>query len=136
MKKPSLLFTFSLLLFTSLVAQAEPILLKSGTIDPQGQSGRPKARLMAAGAPAAKGGLYIIQHEGAIPSGWRRQLRAAGARIRGYVPENAYTDVGSSKKSVSAMLRTTFSSNPRRPMSLRTIILRNESPVSENGFSS
>ena len=64
------------------VAQAAPILLKSGTIDPQGQSGRPKARLMAAGASAAKGGLYIIQHEGAIPSGWRRQLRAAGARIR------------------------------------------------------
>ena len=72
------------------VAQAAPILLKSGTIDPQGQSGRPKARLMAAGASAAKGGLYIIQHEGAIPPGWRRQLRAAGARIRGYVPENAY----------------------------------------------
>ena len=72
------------------VAQAAPILLKSGTIDSQGQSGRPKTRLMAAGASAAKGGLYIIQHEGAIPSGWRRQLRAAGARIRGYVPENAY----------------------------------------------
>ena len=73
------------------VARAATILLKSGTIDPQGQSGRPKARLMAtAGAPAAKGGLYIIQHEGAIPPGWRRQLVAAGARIRGYVPENAY----------------------------------------------
>ena len=73
------------------VAQAAPILLKSGTIDPQGQSGRPKARLMAAAnASAAKGGLYIIQHEGAIPPGWRRQLKKAGARIRGYVPENAY----------------------------------------------
>ena len=72
-------------------AWAVPILLKSGTIDPQGLSGRPKARLMAAAnVSAAKGGLYIIQHEGTIPPGWRRQLVAAGARIRGYVPENAY----------------------------------------------
>ena len=90
MKKQMMAIGALCLVLCAGVAQAAPILLKSGTIDPQGQSGRPKARLMAAGAPVAKGGLYIIQHEGAIPAGWRRQLRAAGARIRGYVPENAY----------------------------------------------
>ena len=44
--------------------------------------------------------------------------------------------VSSRRKSARLTWRTPFSSSQRRPMSLRTTIFRNESPVSEKGISS
>src|SRR5439155_514973 len=40
--------------------------------------------------PDAAPGAWIVQHEGPIDVAWRDAIGALGARVVGYIPENAY----------------------------------------------
>lgn len=83
------LFSASLFAQTS---SGEPILLRSGAISMTEGANHNQGERLAADAPSRPAGptLYIIQHEDVIPSQWRESIRATGAIIRGYVPQNAY----------------------------------------------
>ena len=74
-------------------AHGAPILLKAGTITPEAK-GTPKGRLLSAGnvneASIPSVGLYLIQHDGNITPEWKDALEAVGAKIRSYIPEDAY----------------------------------------------
>ncbi len=78
---------------SSFLHGAEAILLKAGTIlpDKNGTMSSTQAKVTSQeSAKIAERGLYIIQHDGVITPEWRKQIEAAGAVIRGYIPENAY----------------------------------------------
>ena len=68
---------------------------------------------------------------------WRRLASWAQGSLHCFshriLPQTTESSV---RKSWMLMFRIPCSSNQRKPTSLRTIILRNESPVSENGLSS
>ena len=93
MKKLMMMAAVAGVLYTSLLHGAEPILLKSGTIQP-GKNSAASATLTKTASrqsdKIADRGLYIIQHDGIITPDWRKQIEDAGAVIRGYIPENAY----------------------------------------------
>jgi len=73
----------------ALSSAAEPILLQAKTIRPEEESARP--RLLSA-SPAAMPpmAVYLVQHDGQIPVGWRKKIANAGGKIYGYIPNNAY----------------------------------------------
>ena len=73
----------------SLSVAAEPILLQAKTIRPEEESARP--RLLSASPVAMPPmAVYLVQHDGQIPVGWRKKIVNAGGKIYGYIPNNAY----------------------------------------------
>jgi uncharacterized repeat protein (TIGR02543 family) len=77
----------ALALFAAATADAEPIRLQAATLVPEAP-GTARAARPASSLPER--GVYLIQHEGRIPSGWRRQIAEHGGTVYGYIPENAY----------------------------------------------
>lgn len=62
-------------------SKAPPICLRSRTIDPNVEPSR---------VDGFTSGAWIIQSPRAITGEWRSSLESAGAKIHGYLPENAY----------------------------------------------
>lgn len=77
-------------------ALASPILLKAGTIHPESEPGGAAPRARAAAASPSAGdaiperGLYLVQCPESVTPEWRDALEATGAKVRNYIPENAY----------------------------------------------
>ena len=69
-----------LLAFAACAAAAAPVRLRTRTIDPAA----------AQEDAALKPGAWIVQAPGAVTGEWRAALEKAGAKIHGYLPENAY----------------------------------------------
>lgn len=84
----------SLALSAAFAAQGAPINLRTRTIEP--------ADTGTAIVGEARSGAWIIQAPAAITGEWRSRLEAAGAKIHGYLPENAYL-VQASEESLRAI---------------------------------
>lgn len=88
MNKPVRVVTFGLCLLSAWQGGfAAPIRLKTGEIDPS--AARPKLMATAPEDIPARG-LYLIQHDGVTPPEWRERVKATGAVLRDYIPENAW----------------------------------------------
>ena len=65
----------------ALLASAHDVRLRTRTIDPAGEP---------AHAGGFSSGAWIVQSPGVVTAAWRDNLVAAGARIHGYLPDNAF----------------------------------------------
>lgn len=87
--KSTWIATATALLGVYAVFAAEPIRLRSGTVDPAVTAVRGGA-IRATSVDANGRGVYIIQHDGVTPPEWKEALEKTGAKILRYIPENAY----------------------------------------------
>src|SRR5687767_11556491 len=73
----------------SFTAVAKPIRLRTGTIEPHDQQGLAQAQALEAQRPPITG-LYLVQLRDNPPQDWRAHLRAVGAQLLRYVPEDTF----------------------------------------------
>ena len=91
-------------------AGGPPLILDWGTLDTSGaaqqkasQAIRSAGRATAVQQLSARGSApWLVQFDGVVQDGWRAALEAAGAKIKGYMPENGYL-VEATPKQIAAI---------------------------------